>query len=177
MFFIQWRRQPVGGPMHLDKRGPFYDFSEITFRFIRGIQNRPCVRRTESILEEPTIYILVFCTSGSLRDPWGSLHRGVYGGLMCATVFIKGHALAINDEATILINFTSPPKKMYKTTNWSHYPGRITLGANASFYTNLHAHPRGLVVRVSDYWLWGPGFDSRFYHGVFPWRGRFPWWQ
>jgi hypothetical protein len=25
--------------------------------------------------------------------------------------------------------------------------------------------PHGLVVRVSDYWSWGPGFDSRFHHG------------
>ena len=36
--------------------------------------------------------------------------------------------------------------------------------------------PRGLVVRVSDYWSWGPGFDSRLYRGNFPWRGRFPRW-
>jgi hypothetical protein len=34
--------------------------------------------------------------------------------------------------------------------------------------------PRGLVVTVSDYWLWGPGFDSRFYHGNFPLQGRIP---
>ena len=27
--------------------------------------------------------------------------------------------------------------------------------------------PRGLVVRVSDYWSWGPGFDSRLYRGNF----------
>ena len=29
--------------------------------------------------------------------------------------------------------------------------------------------PRGLVVRASDYWSRGPGFDSRLYHGNFPW--------
>jgi len=50
-------------------------------------------------------YILVFCTSGSHRDPWGTLHRGVYGGLMCTTVLIKGHALVISDVATIVIHF------------------------------------------------------------------------
>jgi hypothetical protein len=27
--------------------------------------------------------------------------------------------------------------------------------------------PCGLVVSVYDYWLWGPGLDSRFYHGYF----------
>jgi len=31
--------------------------------------------------------------------------------------------------------------------------------------------PRGLVVRVSDYYSWGPAFDSRLYRGNFPWRG------
>jgi hypothetical protein len=34
--------------------------------------------------------------------------------------------------------------------------------------------PRGLVVRVSDYWSWGPGFDSRFYRGNFSLKGKFP---
>jgi hypothetical protein len=34
-------------------------------------------------------------------------------------------------------------------------------------------HPR-LVVRVSGYWLWGPGFDSRFYHGDFSLKGKIP---
>jgi hypothetical protein len=30
---------------------------------------------------------------------------------------------------------------------------------------------RDLAVRVSDYWSWGPGFDSRFCMGILPWRG------
>jgi hypothetical protein len=30
------------------------------------------------------------------------------------------------------------------------------------------------VVRVSDYWPWGPGFDSRFYHGDFSLKGNIP---
>jgi hypothetical protein len=30
------------------------------------------------------------------------------------------------------------------------------------------------VVRVSDYWSLGPGFDSQFYHGNFPLEGRIP---
>jgi hypothetical protein len=34
--------------------------------------------------------------------------------------------------------------------------------------------PRGLVVRVSDYWSWGTGFDSRFCHGDFPLKGKIP---
>jgi hypothetical protein len=34
--------------------------------------------------------------------------------------------------------------------------------------------PRGLVVRVSEYWSWGPGFDSRFYHGDFSLKGKIP---
>jgi hypothetical protein len=32
----------------------------------------------------------------------------------------------------------------------------------------------GLVVRVSDYWLWGSRFDSRFYHGEFSLKGKIP---
>ena len=34
--------------------------------------------------------------------------------------------------------------------------------------------PRGLVVRVSDYLSWGPGFDSRFYHGNFSLQEKIP---
>jgi hypothetical protein len=34
--------------------------------------------------------------------------------------------------------------------------------------------PRGLVVRVSDYWSWGPRFDSRFCHGDFSLKGKIP---
>jgi hypothetical protein len=34
--------------------------------------------------------------------------------------------------------------------------------------------PRGLLVRVSDYWSWGPGFDCRLYHGDFSLKGKFP---
>jgi hypothetical protein len=34
--------------------------------------------------------------------------------------------------------------------------------------------PRGLVVRVSDYWSWGPGFDSRLCHGDFSLKGKIP---
>jgi hypothetical protein len=34
--------------------------------------------------------------------------------------------------------------------------------------------PRGLVVRVSDCWLWGPGFDSRVCHGDFSLKGKIP---
>jgi hypothetical protein len=32
--------------------------------------------------------------------------------------------------------------------------------------------PRGVVVRVSDYWSWGPEFDSRFCHGNFSLKGK-----
>jgi hypothetical protein len=34
--------------------------------------------------------------------------------------------------------------------------------------------PRGLVVRVSDYWSWGTGFDSRFCHGDFSLKRKIP---
>jgi hypothetical protein len=34
--------------------------------------------------------------------------------------------------------------------------------------------PHGLVVRVSDYWSWGPGFDSWFCHGDFSLKGKIP---
>jgi hypothetical protein len=34
--------------------------------------------------------------------------------------------------------------------------------------------PRGLVVTVFYYWSWGPGFDSRFYHGHFSLKGKIP---
>jgi hypothetical protein len=34
--------------------------------------------------------------------------------------------------------------------------------------------PRGLVVRVSDYWSWDSGFDSRFCHGDFSLKGKIP---
>jgi hypothetical protein len=34
--------------------------------------------------------------------------------------------------------------------------------------------PLGLVVRVSDYWSWGPGFESRFCHGDFSLKRKIP---
>jgi hypothetical protein len=34
--------------------------------------------------------------------------------------------------------------------------------------------PSDLVVRVSNYWSYGPGFDSRFYHGGFSLKGKIP---
>jgi hypothetical protein len=34
--------------------------------------------------------------------------------------------------------------------------------------------PRGLMVRVSDYWSWGLWFDSRFYHGDFSLKRKIP---
>jgi hypothetical protein len=33
---------------------------------------------------------------------------------------------------------------------------------------------RGPVVRVSDYWSWGPGFDYWFCHGDFSLKGKIP---
>jgi hypothetical protein len=32
----------------------------------------------------------------------------------------------------------------------------------------------GLIVRVSDYWSWSPGFKSRLYHGDFFLKGKIP---
>jgi hypothetical protein len=40
---------------------------------------------------------------------------------------------------------------------------RSLLGFTSEFWDQ----PRSLVVRVSDYWSWGSGFDSRFYMGIF----------
>jgi hypothetical protein len=40
------------------------------------------------------------------------------------------------------------------------------------FKVSESPQPRGLVVTVSDYWLWGPGFDSRFYRGDFYLKGK-----
>jgi hypothetical protein len=34
--------------------------------------------------------------------------------------------------------------------------------------------PHGRVVRVSDYWSWGPRFNSRFYHGDFSLKRKIP---
>jgi hypothetical protein len=38
----------------------------------------------------------------------------------------------------------------------------------------VNAQPRVLVVRVSDYWSRGLGFDSRLYHGDFSLKGKIP---
>jgi hypothetical protein len=38
----------------------------------------------------------------------------------------------------------------------------------------LNDQPRGLVVRVSVYWSWSPGFDYRFCHGDFSLKGKIP---
>ena len=47
----------------------------------------------------------------------------------------------------------------------------LSIGERESFtpIQNYRDQPRGLVVKVSDYWPWSPGFDSRFYHGDFSW--------
>jgi hypothetical protein len=45
---------------------------------------------------------------------------------------------------------------------------------HAVSYIVYEDQPRGLIVRVSDYWSWGPGFDSRFCHGDFSLKGKIP---
>jgi hypothetical protein len=40
----------------------------------------------------------------------------------------------------------------------------------------LADQPRGLMVRVSDYWLWGSVSIPGSTMGILPWRERFPWW-
>jgi hypothetical protein len=45
---------------------------------------------------------------------------------------------------------------------------------NVIFYITITDQPRGLVVRVSDYWSWGPEFDSRLYYGNFSLKGKIP---
>jgi hypothetical protein len=42
------------------------------------------------------------------------------------------------------------------------------------FYIGDLDQPRGLVVWVSEYWSWRPGFDSRFRHGDFSLKGTIP---
>jgi hypothetical protein len=42
------------------------------------------------------------------------------------------------------------------------------------FILSVCDQPRGLEVRVSDHWSWGPGFDSRSYHGDFSLTGKIP---
>jgi hypothetical protein len=42
------------------------------------------------------------------------------------------------------------------------------------WYTWTYNQPRGLVDTVSDYWSWGPGFDSQFCHGDFSLKGKIP---
>ena len=41
-------------------------------------------------------------------------------------------------------------------------------------YCLIYVQPCGLVVRVSDYQSWGPGFDSRFYDWNFSLQGKIP---
>jgi hypothetical protein len=41
---------------------------------------------------------------------------------------------------------------------------------NSIFFHSMYMsrdQPHGLVIRISDYWSWGPGFDSRFCNGDF----------
>jgi hypothetical protein len=43
---------------------------------------------------------------------------------------------------------------------------------NQNTHFMFRDQPRGLVVKVSDYWSWGPGFDSWFCHGDFSLKGK-----
>jgi hypothetical protein len=42
-----------------------------------------------------------------------------------------------------------------------------SINGNNNNNNNTRDQPRALVVRVSDHWSWGPGFDSLFYNGDF----------
>jgi hypothetical protein len=66
----------------------------------------------------------------------------------------------------MMVHLTLPP--LFKM--------KLTLGAGSDniLYFTFPDQPRGLVVRVSDYWSWGPGFDSRFCHGDFSLKGKIP---
>ena len=61
-----------------------------------------------------------------------------------------------------------------------HHGGSL-VSCNAGIFARVTPRPVpstsfriGLVVRASDYWSRGPGFDSRLYHGNFPCGGRIP---
>jgi hypothetical protein len=42
------------------------------------------------------------------------------------------------------------------------------------YWKKIYTFHYSLVIRVSDYWSWGLGFDSRFYHGDFPLKSKIP---
>jgi uncharacterized heparinase superfamily protein len=60
---------------------------------------------------------------------------------------------------------------------WPRYQNRVF--RNVSLWNKedgesnfVSDQPHGLVVRVSDYWSWGPGVNSQFYHGDFSLKGK-----
>jgi hypothetical protein len=77
--------------------------------------------------------------------------------------FENRYVKAVSDcSSTLLLSFKCNPLRN------GHF-SEITFDLHL-----LSDQPRGLVVRVSGYWSWGPGFDSRFCHGNFPLWGRIP---
>jgi hypothetical protein len=61
---------------------------------------------------------------------------------------------------------------IYQPHSHPHDVGGLILSLYLPLYFLVSDQPRGLVVRVSDYWSWGPGFDSRFCHGDFSLKGN-----
>jgi hypothetical protein len=62
-------------------------------------------------------------------------------------------------------------KYVYFETNLMNYS---TCSLSCFVIITFSDQPHGLMVGVSDYWSWGPGFDSRFYHGDFSVKGKIP---
>jgi hypothetical protein len=74
-------------------------------------------------------------------------------------------------DVASVCHFEGPYKNVkwqteFHSTVW-HQVFRIAFNGTFCLYIVIRDQPRGLVVGVSDYWSWGPEFDSRLYHGDF----------
>jgi hypothetical protein len=77
-----------------------------------------------------------------------------------------------------LVLWLTKAKEMFKFYHLNMYRDSLSILQSVNGKsTNQHRvcdQPRGIVVRLSDYWSWGPGFDSRFYHGYFSLKRKIP---
>jgi hypothetical protein len=94
---------------------------------------------------------------------WRMMNISTYQGMWTKEIIVTGHLKT--HRSSIIILFTA---KDWLSGVGSHL---LEILALTSLKTD---QPRGLVVRVPGYWSWGPGFDSRFYHGNFSLKGKLP---
>jgi hypothetical protein len=78
----------------------------------------------------------------------------------------------LDDEGTTIlrkvgISPSSPPPPFHQQHSFVSQKTWI-------FEHKITDQPRGLVIRVSDYWSWGPGFNFRFYYGDFSLKRTIP---